>query len=398
MKRVFISYSHDSDEHRARVHAFAARLRRKPDISVVLDSDTGPGGPAEGWPQWSERRVIEADVVLAACTSRYRERYEGNQPIGEGYGAVCEARAIRQFLYDCAGVNLKVRVLLFTAGDKDHIPTQLKAYHAFRVDADYGDITAWLRGDAIALPVLGQPGLAVPWPGSDAAYLWPLADRRDAFALFEKAITGQMPKRILLIRGPSNTGKTALTEALTAYAKHLGVSTASFDFKGCPSLDELMEGLKLDLGAKLLPQAYKASGASRFFHLIADLQQVAMPLLLVLDTWQQASQEAQDWVEKQLLFRLDKAPCLVVVLAGQRVPEPASRPWGTLAVSCDLQPIQQVEDWLTFVRNGLQCTGISGEQVATLIAATRGDPGHLSALLTTLAQSAPAAPAAKGGA
>ncbi len=51
-----------------------------------------------------ERQVIEADVVLATCTVRYCERYEGNQPYA-GAGAVCEARAIRQCVYGCAGVN-----------------------------------------------------------------------------------------------------------------------------------------------------------------------------------------------------------------------------------------------------------------------------------------------------
>jgi hypothetical protein len=53
MPRVFISYSHDSDEHKAKVRAFAKRLRGDA-IDLVLDEDKEPGGPDEGWPAWCE--------------------------------------------------------------------------------------------------------------------------------------------------------------------------------------------------------------------------------------------------------------------------------------------------------------------------------------------------------
>ena len=104
MPRVFISYSHDSEGHKARVASLAQRLRAN-DLTVVLDSDMLPGGPREGWPQWSERQVTEADFVLVACTPTYSQRCEGDQPQGEGLGAICEARAIRQFLYDQAALS-----------------------------------------------------------------------------------------------------------------------------------------------------------------------------------------------------------------------------------------------------------------------------------------------------
>ena len=58
--RVFISYSHDSDAHRARVKKLAERLRNDR-VSVILDSDCLPGGPSEGWPAWSEAQVRDAE-------------------------------------------------------------------------------------------------------------------------------------------------------------------------------------------------------------------------------------------------------------------------------------------------------------------------------------------------
>jgi hypothetical protein len=71
MVRVFLSYSHDDDVHKGRVHALADRLRSDPDLKIVLDRDTGPGGPDEGWPAWSERQVRDSDRVLIACSRQY---------------------------------------------------------------------------------------------------------------------------------------------------------------------------------------------------------------------------------------------------------------------------------------------------------------------------------------
>ncbi|WP_291995398.1 SEFIR domain-containing protein [Candidatus Accumulibacter sp. ACC003] len=382
MKRVFISYSHDSDAHCRRVRALAEQLRGEPGVAVVIDWDMLPGGPAEGWPQWSERQVIEADLVLVACTAPYGQRYEGNQPFGEGLGAVCEAAAIRQSLYERAGCNHYIRVVLFDAIDDEHIPTQLKRYHFFVSPRDQAALVDWLHGKPSSAAGLKWPSLP------DSSYVWPLADRRPSCSRFEEAITGSSRERILLVDGPSNCGKTALLEALYAYAQHLGVAAVHFNFKGCPTVDDLFHSLKLDLGPAILPQACRAAGTARLYELIADLQQLAAPLLLILDTWEQASAEAQDWIEKQLLPRIDKAPAVVVVIAGQRVPDAAGRAWASAVASCPLSSILSVDDWLAFARERLQCPGIQRLQVETLTVVTDGVPGPLSALLSKLAQSA----------
>src|SRR2546421_4925168 len=103
MPRVFISYSHDSNAH---VADLAARLRAS-GVQVTVDSDTGPGGPSEGWEAWSEAQVKDADRVLIACTETYCRRYELKEDPGVGLGAVWEARAIRQLLYGAGGFNEK---------------------------------------------------------------------------------------------------------------------------------------------------------------------------------------------------------------------------------------------------------------------------------------------------
>lgn len=53
--RVFIIYSHDSDEHKERVLALADRLR-KDGIEVRLDRYLPSAGPEVGWAQWRSWR------------------------------------------------------------------------------------------------------------------------------------------------------------------------------------------------------------------------------------------------------------------------------------------------------------------------------------------------------
>ena len=385
MPRVFISYSHDSEDHKARVAALAERLRAE-GISIVLDSDKLPGGPDEGWPQWSERQVKEADIVLVACTLTYSQRYDGNQPPGKGLGVVCEAGAIRQYLYDHARINQKIRVVLFDPTDEQYIPSELKAYHFFQplFDDNYAGLVAWLRGPGSVTPLAISDSLIIEWPERLPDYVSPLADRKDEFALFEQIITGQTPKRILLMRGVSNTGKTVLLTELLTYAKHLKLAAASLDFKGCPLLDELFEALRLDLGPKILRESHKASGAARFYQFISDLQHLSGPLVLFFDTYQEASDESQKWIEGQLLARLDKTPAVVVVIAGQKIPAHDKHAWRILAEARELRSIETVQDWLEYSERRWRNPNVNADHVQALTLATGGNPGQLSALLEAM--------------
>jgi hypothetical protein len=385
LPRVFISYSHDSEDQNARVAALAGRLRAD-GITIVIDSDQLPGGPDEGWPQWSERQVKEADLVLVACTLAYSQRYDGNQPPGNGLGVVCEAGAIRQYLYDQGRINQRIRVVLFDPTDAQYIPSELKAYHFFQpgIDESYASLLAWLRGLGLITPSPQPDSPVIEWPAPSRDYVSPLADRKDEFTLFERIVTGQIPKRILLLRGISNTGKTVLLTELLTYARQLKLPAASLDFKGCPSLDELFEALRLDLGAQILRQSFAASGTARFYQFISDLQHLSGPLVLFFDTYQEASADSQKWLEGQLLPRLDRAPAVIVVIGGQQVPGYDTHAWRVLVEACELRPIQRVEDWLEYSARKWQNTNVKADHVEALTLATGGNPGQLSALLETM--------------
>lgn len=386
MPRIFISYSHDSEEHKNRVHDLASRIRAIEGLQVIIDRDKLPAGPSEGWTLWSEAQVRDADKLLIACTEPYYRRYEGLEKPGIGLGSVCEAQAIRQLLYNTGGINQKFRVVMLAEGDSHHIPLQLQKYHRYalyRPNA-YEEMIAWLSGHSPALTI-SEPSVAIPWPTSIADYQWTLADRQEIFQAFEKTITGQSTSRVLLISGSSNNGKTVLMSELHAYVKQLNTDSVLVDFKGCPSMDDLFQSLRLDLGSAILRNAYKSSGTARFHDLIADFQQLAKPLSLIFDTYEQASADTQKWIESQLLLRLDRIPAIVVVIGGQTVPDHNKYAWRRLADVHELGPIEQPEHWMAYIhRKWNNPSAVTLDQVQTLTMATDGQPGILSALIDNM--------------
>jgi hypothetical protein len=121
--KVFISYSHDSPEHMARVLFFSDNLRKK---GVDCQLDQYEEAPPEGWPRWCKNQVTQSEFVLAVCTATYERRYDGNEEVGQGKGVVYEGYVITQLIYDNQGQNTKFVPVLFSAADFAHVPIDLK--------------------------------------------------------------------------------------------------------------------------------------------------------------------------------------------------------------------------------------------------------------------------------
>jgi hypothetical protein len=69
--KVFISYSHDSQEHKLWILELATRLRSC-GVDAILDQwDLGPGGDL---PHFMEQNLVAASKVLMICTERYIEK------------------------------------------------------------------------------------------------------------------------------------------------------------------------------------------------------------------------------------------------------------------------------------------------------------------------------------
>lgn len=83
--RVFVSYSHDSPEHRKRILGLSERLRQD-GVLTVLDQYV-IGTPQEGWPRWMLNQLDQANFILLICTETYYRRFRGYEEPGKGKGA-----------------------------------------------------------------------------------------------------------------------------------------------------------------------------------------------------------------------------------------------------------------------------------------------------------------------
>ena len=79
--RVFISYSHDSAQHKSWVLKLAATLRSR-GVDAILDQwDLRPG---DDLPQFMEQSLAESNYAVMVCTRRYVEKANAGEG-GVGY-------------------------------------------------------------------------------------------------------------------------------------------------------------------------------------------------------------------------------------------------------------------------------------------------------------------------
>jgi hypothetical protein len=189
--RVFISYSHDSDEHVEAVLDFSNRLRSD---GVDARIDRYEQFPPQGWPRWMQQQVEEANFVLLVCTATYRNRVEGR----EEKAATWEGLVILQLLYGRTMSNCKFVPLLFGETKADAIPLVLQTYQRFRIPAQY---------DALYRLLTSQPELPPP----------PLAELRRL-----EVVSRGLPPSEGLLNDPDLSG-TWRHRGLVGYAQRLNL-------------------------------------------------------------------------------------------------------------------------------------------------------------------------------
>lgn len=163
MTTVFLSYRHESENHQALVRRLAESLRSDK-VPVSFDGfleESEPGGPAEGWPRWSENLAETSSCVLVVCSLGWFDSYRRKRETSGGKGAALEASVISQLIYDDKGINDRMRLVVLDDFDKSQIPAALRSwriFQPFRNPDDLVQLSKWVR-QRLSMPVVPKGSL-----------------------------------------------------------------------------------------------------------------------------------------------------------------------------------------------------------------------------------------------
>jgi tetratricopeptide (TPR) repeat protein len=134
--KVFISYSHDSDEHKDRVLALADRLLDD-GLEVILDEFVSP--PPANWPRWMEDEMESSDFIVVVCSKNYLDKVRRRVKPGEGKGVKWESLLSYQDIYDNDSNSSKFIPVLLQGGEYEHIPKPMRGGNHYLAsdDKDY---------------------------------------------------------------------------------------------------------------------------------------------------------------------------------------------------------------------------------------------------------------------
>jgi hypothetical protein len=153
--KVFISYSHDSPEHKELVLRFAQRLR-KDGVDAQIDRYI-VGRPEGGWPRWMLDKLDWADFVLLICTQTYYRRFRGHEEPGTGKGVDWEGQLITLQIYNAKSRSTKFVPVIFASQDRNFIPEPLSdQFYCLDSEDHYQELFSLLTGQAgVTRPELG---------------------------------------------------------------------------------------------------------------------------------------------------------------------------------------------------------------------------------------------------
>jgi hypothetical protein len=389
LNQLFISYRHESPEHKKAVRQLGELLRRA-QIPVALDDfflDEHPGGPDEGWPKWCEDCANQSQCVLIIASEGWFAAYDKLPPADRGFGAAAEADLFRQDLWDQKGNNDRIRIGFLHDVEANKVPVRLRPWHQFRLfdhPEDLDQLIRWLAG------CLGLPGLALPastWP-DPIAFQPDLANRDiEEWPAVVNLLAGRSRERILLFEGCSGVGKSALVRQAAAYGKILGITVAPVNFKGgALSVDATLGQIGLELGANL--PNFSREGSNKTHLLCKDLRALRQPVLLIFDHYEDAAENKPlaDWFNQQLLAEIENSLSVAVIVAGQRLPDFTKAGWRDLARQIQLARISEFEPWRNWASRRYPALHAEGH-LRTAVILAEGLPSTLVGFCEALAKS-----------
>ena len=289
----------------------------------------------------------QCELAVVCVSKRY-----GDKPWTIAEHAAIRARQMKLQASKIKGDEHRMLPIRVGEGEIDGI-----LFNAILIDGcgKSSDETAELIVDRLFLIIPNLQLEPAPLP-ADTSWLetpplldWPMADHCGVREAFGCLLTRNAHRRYLPIRGPSETGKSHITQQMLANALRIpNLPCGRFDFKGTTDMDAVVRAFVQNLDVPLPPAGCRLD--ERLARILATLKQRAQPALLIFDTYEAAG-ETRDWVEKELLPSLIRANWLRVIIAGQCVPPDAGAVWASTACATLQLVSPPPEDWLTFGRS-----------------------------------------------
>ncbi|WP_181771599.1 SEFIR domain-containing protein [Amycolatopsis pittospori] len=129
--KVFVTYAHDSPEHKDRVRRFAEFLHGQIGLDVHLDQ--WDDHDRRDWSSWALDHLDTANFVVVIASPDYKRRAEGKVAHDEGRGSQFEAARIRDRMTDNLGREIKrILPVVFPQQSVEDIPNFLNPYSTTR--------------------------------------------------------------------------------------------------------------------------------------------------------------------------------------------------------------------------------------------------------------------------
>ncbi|MBD2533868.1 hypothetical protein H6G97_31700 [Nostoc flagelliforme FACHB-838] len=246
-----------------------------------------------------------------------------------------------------------------------------------------------------------------------------IANRTQELLLFNQMVKGSFGKRVLLIEAKSGLGKTQLL-ALFQHSLPKNILSVPVDLKTAQQgIPYIFSRVRKRLGEESFPslnaavRRYLKSGieiadttmtgndnqlsvvlsndeSTRNFRLtelreafFQDLRKIPQTLVFLFDSYEKAATELANWLEGEFLADVVDTPKLIVVIAGQKIPQPTIE-WMNLHHCCCLEAISEAKAWYDYTQKaGLR---LNQDQVKTAMQILGGEPAPIVQWLQTLAK------------